>query len=258
MDVVKNVVRMLKLLAVVLIVELPHVQPHQAAAGRPRERDPRPAGLQPGGPGRGREGPRPRQAVRRRSTRATSTGPSTVTSGARTPASSRPRRYSASSSRPRIELMLLAQVVSLLISIPLAMYSAYRANSAADKAITTAAFGLISFPNYALAVALVWLFALQLDWFPAIGYKSVSSRAGGQPQIGGAAGQRPRGRPHRRLHAAPAQRPHRHAAGGLRPDGPQQGPPDLAHPRCATRCARRRSRCSRCSPSTSARSSAAP
>ena len=38
-----------------------------------------------------------------------------------------------------IELMLLAQVLSLLISIPLAMYSAYRANSRADKAITATA-----------------------------------------------------------------------------------------------------------------------
>lgn len=77
-----------------------------------------------------------------------------------------------------IELMLLAQVLSLLISIPLAMYSAYRANTRADKAITTAAFGLISFPNYALAVALVWLFALQLGWFPAIGYSPLSAGLG--------------------------------------------------------------------------------
>jgi peptide/nickel transport system permease protein len=74
-----------------------------------------------------------------------------------------------------LELMVLAQVVSLLISIPLAMYSAYRANSRADKAITTAAFGLLSFPNYALAVVLVWLFSLQLGWFPTIGFKALSN-----------------------------------------------------------------------------------
>lgn len=73
-----------------------------------------------------------------------------------------------------IELMVLAQVLSLLISVPLAMFSAYRANSAADRAITTTAFGLISFPNYALAVVLVWLFSLQLGWFPAIGYHPIS------------------------------------------------------------------------------------
>ena len=74
-----------------------------------------------------------------------------------------------------LELMLLAQLVSLLISIPLAMYSAYRANSRADKAITTSAFGLISFPNYALAVVLVWIFSVQLGWFPAIGFKPISN-----------------------------------------------------------------------------------
>ncbi len=77
-----------------------------------------------------------------------------------------------------IELMLLAQLVALVISLPLAMYSAYRANTRADKAITTTAFGLISFPNYALAVVLVWLFSVQLGWFPAIGYKPISEGLG--------------------------------------------------------------------------------
>lgn len=73
-----------------------------------------------------------------------------------------------------IELMLLAQFFSLIISVPLAMYSAYRANSRADKAITTTAFGLISLPGYAFAVFLVYLFALQLKWLPAVGYKPLS------------------------------------------------------------------------------------
>ena len=77
-----------------------------------------------------------------------------------------------------LELMLLAQLLAIVISIPLAMYSAYRANSRADKVITTTAFGLISFPNYALAVLLVWLFAVQLGWFPAIGYKPLSAGLG--------------------------------------------------------------------------------
>ncbi|MEX2292541.1 MAG: ABC transporter permease [Acidimicrobiales bacterium] len=77
-----------------------------------------------------------------------------------------------------LELMLLAQLISILISVPLAMYSAYRANTRTDRAITTTAFGLISFPNYALAVALVWLFAVQLRWFPAIGYKPIEAGLG--------------------------------------------------------------------------------
>jgi peptide/nickel transport system permease protein len=75
---------------------------------------------------------------------------------------------------PTIELMILSQIFSLMIAIPAAMYSAYKANSRTDRAVTTASFGLISIPNYALAVFLVAFFALRLGWFPAIGYKSIS------------------------------------------------------------------------------------
>jgi peptide/nickel transport system permease protein len=71
---------------------------------------------------------------------------------------------------PSLQLMVMAQVISILISIPLAMLSAYRANTRIDRAITTGAFALISFPNYALAVLLVAVFAVGLGWFPAIGY----------------------------------------------------------------------------------------
>ena len=42
------------------------------------------------------------------------------------------------------------QPISLLISVPLALFSAYRSNSKADKAITAGAFGLISLPGFAL------------------------------------------------------------------------------------------------------------
>ncbi len=74
--------------------------------------------------------------------------------------------------------MMMAQVVSLLISVPLALFSAYRANSRADKAITAGAFGLISLPGFALAVFLVYLFSIQLGWFPAIGYDRITGPDG--------------------------------------------------------------------------------
>lgn len=73
-----------------------------------------------------------------------------------------------------LELMILAQVLSILISVPLAMISAYRANSRLDRAITTTAFGLISVPGFAFAVFLVYVFSLQLGWFPAVGYRALS------------------------------------------------------------------------------------
>jgi peptide/nickel transport system permease protein len=73
-----------------------------------------------------------------------------------------------------IELMILAQALSLLVSVPLALYSAYKANSAADKLITTGAFGLISIPAFALAPFLVFLFAIQLGWVPSGGYNRIT------------------------------------------------------------------------------------
>ncbi len=78
-----------------------------------------------------------------------------------------------------IELMVLAQAISLIISVPLAVWSAYRANHTSDKIITTTSFGLISFPNYALAVFLVYLFAVQWQFFPAVGYTRLTADIGG-------------------------------------------------------------------------------
>lgn len=77
-----------------------------------------------------------------------------------------------------IELMLLAQFFSLLISVPLAVWSAYRANRMSDKVITSTSFGLISFPNYALAVFLVYFFAVQWQFFPAVGYTRLTADVG--------------------------------------------------------------------------------
>ena len=77
-----------------------------------------------------------------------------------------------------LELMILAQVISLLISVPLALFSAYRANTRADRLITASAFGLISLPGFALAVFLVYFFAVRLGWFPAIGYERLTGPKG--------------------------------------------------------------------------------
>ena len=77
-----------------------------------------------------------------------------------------------------IELILLAQVIALLISVPLALFSAYRAESVADRAISAGAFGLISLPSFAMAVLLVYVFAIQLGWVPAVGYDRITGPGG--------------------------------------------------------------------------------
>jgi peptide/nickel transport system permease protein len=77
-----------------------------------------------------------------------------------------------------IELILLAQVVALAIAVPLALYSAYRAGTTADRAITAGAFGLLSLPSFAMAVLLVYVFAIQLGWFPAVGFERLTGPEG--------------------------------------------------------------------------------
>ena len=50
--------------------------------------------------------------------------------------------------------------------------------SAADRAISAGAFGLISLPSFAMAVLLVYVFAIQLGWFPAVGYERLTGPEG--------------------------------------------------------------------------------
>ena len=72
--------------------------------------------------------------------------------------------------------MLYATVLALGVAIPLGILSAYKADSMLDKSLNTIAFGLLSVPNFILAVLLVFLFAGQglLDWFPSSTYVSFS------------------------------------------------------------------------------------
>lgn len=65
---------------------------------------------------------------------------------------------------------LLAVVIALLGSIPIAVYSAYRAGSRLDKGTSTITFGLLSLPNFLLAYWLGYLVSVQLGWLPRSGW----------------------------------------------------------------------------------------
>ena len=80
--------------------------------------------------------------------------------------------YSASSSCPdkvadrvkralpiSLELMIYAQVLALVIAIPLGVVTAYRAGSRFDKSTNTIAFGLLAIPNFVLALVLAYYVA---------------------------------------------------------------------------------------------------
>ncbi len=65
-------------------------------------------------------------------------------------------------------LMLYAEIIALVVAIPLGVFTAYKADSVFDKSANTAAFGLLSVPSFIAAILLIYLFALKLNWFPAI------------------------------------------------------------------------------------------
>ncbi|GGM86390.1 peptide ABC transporter [Thermopolyspora flexuosa] len=68
------------------------------------------------------------------------------------------------------ELVILAMVGSLVLAIPVALLAAYRPNRLFDRLSMIVSVSGLSVANYVLALILVLIFAVQLGWFPAIGY----------------------------------------------------------------------------------------
>ena len=64
-------------------------------------------------------------------------------------------------------LLVMAQIVSLGVAIPWGVLAAYRANRAFDRGSTVASFGLLSVPNFALGVVLLYLVSLRWQIFPS-------------------------------------------------------------------------------------------
>jgi peptide/nickel transport system permease protein len=69
-----------------------------------------------------------------------------------------------------LELMVLAEVMGLLIAIPLAILCAVKSGSALDRFLTGMAFGKLSLPPFLVAILLIYLFAVELNLLPATGW----------------------------------------------------------------------------------------
>jgi peptide/nickel transport system permease protein len=74
-------------------------------------------------------------------------------------------------------LMLYAQVIALVIAIPLGILAAYRSGSRFDRAVNTGAFALIALPNFVIAYLLIYYVALNTDIFPTQGYTPFGENA---------------------------------------------------------------------------------
>jgi peptide/nickel transport system permease protein len=69
-----------------------------------------------------------------------------------------------------LELMVITVALALAISIPLAILCAVKSGTALDRFFTGLAFGKLSLPNYMVAILLIYLFAVELNWLPATGW----------------------------------------------------------------------------------------
>ncbi|WP_236795508.1 ABC transporter permease [Amycolatopsis sp. GM8] len=69
-----------------------------------------------------------------------------------------------------LELAILAIFVALLIAVPLALASAYRAGGIFDRIVQSLTSGLIAIPEIAMALFLVLIFAVKLNLFPVTGW----------------------------------------------------------------------------------------
>ena len=135
-----------------------------------------------------------------------------------------------------LQLMVYAQVLALVIAIPLGVLTAYRAGSKLDKAANTGAFALLAIPNFVLGLRPRVLPRRLAQLAPPSGYVPVQRGRGRALPPHDPAGHHAGRRPGRGVHAAAAQRHGGHAAGGLHPDGQVEGhlrPAGAVAPRAA-------------------------
>lgn len=76
-----------------------------------------------------------------------------------------------------IQLLLTTQIIAIGLSMPLALFTAYRAGRRVDRWIAVIAFGFLAAPTFVVAVLLILIFSIQLHWMPASGYVSFGEDA---------------------------------------------------------------------------------
>jgi peptide/nickel transport system permease protein len=76
-----------------------------------------------------------------------------------------------------IELAFLAVAVSLAISVPVAVWSAYRPGGTADRIATFATSAFLATPPFVLGLLLVFVFGVELRILPILGYVPLSDNA---------------------------------------------------------------------------------
>lgn len=74
-----------------------------------------------------------------------------------------------------LQLMVYAQLLAMIIAIPLGVLTAYWNGSFLDRATNATMFALLAFPTFALGFILQYYLAVKLGWFDSSGYEGLSS-----------------------------------------------------------------------------------
>ncbi|MCB0993351.1 MAG: ABC transporter permease [Acidimicrobiales bacterium] len=77
------------------------------------------------------------------------------------------------------QLALVSVFFSVLIALPIGIFSAYRQGRAEDKALSAALQTGLSIPNFVIGVFLILIFAENLKWLPATGWTRLSDSVSG-------------------------------------------------------------------------------
>jgi peptide/nickel transport system permease protein len=74
-----------------------------------------------------------------------------------------------------VEIAVVSLLMSLIVAIPLGVITAYRANGPLDKIVTGTTFGLLSIPNFMMALLLIYVLAVRYGLFPATGWTRLTA-----------------------------------------------------------------------------------
>lgn len=74
---------------------------------------------------------------------------------------------------PTIKLMLTAQLIAILIALPVGILAALKQYSFLDYLTTIFSYGTLSIPSFFLALGAIYIFAVKLSWLPTAGMSTV-------------------------------------------------------------------------------------
>ncbi|MDO4313375.1 MAG: ABC transporter permease [Eubacteriales bacterium] len=79
---------------------------------------------------------------------------------------------------PTLSLAILAQIIALILSVPLGIIAAYRRGTALDVAAVSVSLLGAALPGFLLSMFLMLFFSVYHQWFPVAGYASLAEGLG--------------------------------------------------------------------------------